>query len=500
MRIVFTEAGTIAPSNVAAQILLHHCMQHGLHIEYVPYSSIRKMSPDVLLISVHHALQFFNLPVLFSRAGIEMFRERRGQRPLVIIGGGAVHTNPQPVSDFADLVCIGEGEKWLPAVLLLIERGVPLVDIAEQVEGTWLPEWGTGRIVKRIRTALENNPPTLQFIDVKGVNNVVYIEAARGCKYRCRFCKIGWTVGYRELSRCFVEQKLADAALMFPNYHRVAMMAPNTGGLSWSESLGEMLDRYGFNMPYFSTRFDVPLIKMSHRNALFRFGLEGMSERLRNMVGKPIPDDMVVERMEQLFKVMGHPSAKWFIITGLPGESDEDWEAFGRLLLRLRYSHPKWGILRISATQFVPEPYTPMQWFPAGCDPQTPERLENVRQVIRSIKRSERTFGIRPIERPLGSARHALNVIGTRGDARVGRLIVALHQAGAQRCSSDRMMSIIEREAERCGLSLNWILGEFTPGGEVPWGRFIDCGVSESTLVEEYRAARRVIDNGRSAV
>lgn len=469
--------------------LMNQCRSYGLDVEYVPYADLKStMRPAIWLVSIHHAMQYYNVLSFFKKIDVEPHRDIRKEKPLLICGGGPVSSNPLPLSDFFDLFCIGDGEEWIIEALHHLEAGVSTPDVAETVEGSWIPEWGTERVVKRrVFDAIEKTPCSLQFTGRGSrMRNVIYVETARGCRHKCYFCKLGWTQPYREIDRDQFWEKLSLATFKFPRYHRLALMAPDAGGVSWAYDLPTMLEPLGMSVPYLSSRFDSTLIDFNKRNVMYRFGLEGMSERQRHLVGKFISDDTIRAVMHRVYNALGCALTKWFIITGLPGECDADYIALGKLFRSLARVHPAWGILRVSATQFVPEPYTPMQWFPVCYDSEVIEKLEEARQMIRSIPRHKRTFGVRPIERPLSQARHSLNVLATRGDNRMGKFLIGYKKLGLRYRKTTELAEPIAELATRSGFDAEWLLGAFEPSDAVPWGQFIDCGVPQRALARRY--------------
>jgi len=106
------------------------------------------------------------------------------------------------------------------------------------------------------------------------------------------------------------------------------------------------------------------------------FGLEGLSERLRRSVGKPYSDAFVLERMgrfveSQQFVVF----LTVYFILGLPGETDEDWEAFRSLLATI--GEVPWSrrlVLQPVANPLSPKKGTPLAGAPIDLFAPYPER------------------------------------------------------------------------------------------------------------------------------
>jgi radical SAM superfamily enzyme YgiQ (UPF0313 family) len=92
-----------------------------------------------------------------------------------------------------------------------------------------------------------------------------------------------------------------------------------------------------------------------------RLGVEGVSGRIRSLVGKPISKDDLIKCTIWLNEL--GKSVRWFMIAGIPGEDDCDWD-------ELRESVQDWkmrckkGVLALSFTAWQPEPATPMGILP----------------------------------------------------------------------------------------------------------------------------------------
>ena len=73
---------------------------------------------DVLAISVSFETDYLNIPKLLRLSKIPVRANDRNEwHPLVVMGGAAAFLNPEPVADFVDVVCVGEGEVLVPALL-----------------------------------------------------------------------------------------------------------------------------------------------------------------------------------------------------------------------------------------------------------------------------------------------------------------------------------------------------------------------------------------------
>src|ERR1044072_5711636 len=78
---------------------------------------------DVLAISGSFETDYLNIPKLLRLAKLPIKSvERHEWHPLVVMGGAAAFLNPEPVADFVDVVCVGEGEVLGPSLLKVMDE------------------------------------------------------------------------------------------------------------------------------------------------------------------------------------------------------------------------------------------------------------------------------------------------------------------------------------------------------------------------------------------
>ncbi len=79
---------------------------------------------DLIAFSVSFESDYLNIPVILQLAGVPVLAADRDESmPLVMAGGAALFLNPEPVAEFLDLVCIGEAEPLMPALVQLLTGG-----------------------------------------------------------------------------------------------------------------------------------------------------------------------------------------------------------------------------------------------------------------------------------------------------------------------------------------------------------------------------------------
>src|SRR6185369_9733571 len=86
-----------------------------------PLSSLESRRPladfDIIAFSTSFEPDYLNIPLILKLGRIPLrAAERDRSHPLVMAGGAAFMINPEPVADFLDVVCIGEGEVIVPGL------------------------------------------------------------------------------------------------------------------------------------------------------------------------------------------------------------------------------------------------------------------------------------------------------------------------------------------------------------------------------------------------
>lgn len=255
----------------------------------------------------------------------------------MILGGGGCYA-PAVFENLADVICVGEGQRFIRTLL------ADGYEVAEQ-----LPEsWKRGETCPVIpSTGFPWDVPPLNHPD-----GTVRVFGSRGCKYRCLFCQTGWETSYRVnpdtelLQRQIRELERRGSRLAIVTNDAAEERVSLSGQ---QEFLSVRLQ---------NLRHMMPLTRQEAKSV--RIGVEGASERLRIAVGKPVQND---ELLGTTFDLMANGvGVRWFFIPGLPGETDADYEDI-RYLVRELHHLPK-GCVMMNFHSFIPQPATPLGVLP----------------------------------------------------------------------------------------------------------------------------------------
>lgn len=250
-----------------------------------------------------------------------------------VYAGGAGALSPYSLGLHCDAVCVGNGERFIDT---LIRRGNEAV---QELPEAWVN--GQSRPVE-VASGFPWDCPPIQCED-----KAYRVWCGRGCKKKCTFCQTGWAMRYEENPHPHRLMQTIDGlhkdgkAFAYlsndPNQHTFAHMLPAIAHGS-----------YSFD---FIRRNGPPSARQ------VRLGVEGVSERLRKSIGKPISHDDLVKSAAWLNSL--GKSVRWFMIAGLPGETEDDWQEIRRAVMDWKRICSK-GVLALSFTAWQPEPATPL--------------------------------------------------------------------------------------------------------------------------------------------
>jgi len=254
----------------------------------------------------------------------------------VILGGGGAY-GPATFDGLVDAICVGEGKRFLET---LVRDGC---DAAMRLPEAWIP--GEAREVLPCYDFTWDVPPLMH------PDGTVRVFGSRGCKHRCLFCQTGWE---REFGQHPNPERLQRVIrhLQRTRDERIELVSNDA-----------TFDRVKLTGQHVSVRFDnlhklMPLTRHDARSV--RLGIEGISERLRSAVGKPVPNDGLLDATAKLLDA--RISVKWFFIVGLPGETEGDYEELRRVVMALGRL-PK-GCVMMNFHAFLPQPATPLGVLP----------------------------------------------------------------------------------------------------------------------------------------
>ena len=513
-------------------------MERELRRRGLPLISLETRRPlsdfDIVGFSLQYELTFTNVLTMLDLGGIPLrSRDRSPDQPLVI-AGGPVATQPEPLAPFVDGFLIGDAEERLPELMReearLREAGI--TDREERLArlaaggGLYCPVLYDREVCSRSGFAFVSRarrpeaPLRVERAFLDDVNRFPFpdespvpaaeaifdrtaVEIARGCTEGCRFCQAGMiyrpvrerdpkqivdTVvsavekgGYDEAS--LTSLSTADYSCVAPLIREVmAELVPRRVSLGISS-----LRAYGLPEEVLD---DIAQVKATG----LTFAPEAGSQRMRDVVNKNVSEADIYETCRRVFS-RGWDRAKLYFMIGLPTEEDEDVLGIadmGRQAQRIGNREAKRRVrITVSASSHVPKPHTPFQW----CAQDSMEEIERKQALLEDRARKD-GFRLRTHDRRVSH----LEGILARGDIRVARLVEIAWRLGArfdgwdEQLRWDLWQQALDRFEAETGVSRETYLGTIPVDGRLPW-EHVDVGLADGFLLREYRRSLR----GRSS-
>ncbi|MHC5083821.1 MAG: TIGR03960 family B12-binding radical SAM protein [Planctomycetota bacterium] len=316
---------------------------------------------DALGFSLTNELCYTNLLNMLDLAGLEVRSANRGEDdPLVIVGGQAANCC-EPIAEFADMFVLGEGEEIVVELIELLRTTKAaggtkqdfLISAARTMDTVYVPQLydittgenksvtltpkveGIGtRFENAIVKDFENTPipvrPIVPF--VQSVHERMSVEIMRGCPGRCRFCQASFCrrpVRVRSVEKLVAAAKQQYAAT---GYNTISLLSLSTADYPYLEeaidSLRAVFDplHVGISVPSLKVQKQLQLLpKMvtSVRKGGLTIAVEAASEKLRQLINKPITDDDLCDAVSAAYQA-GFQKVKLYFMVGFPGETEED--------------------------------------------------------------------------------------------------------------------------------------------------------------------------------
>lgn len=457
---------------------------------------------DVIAFSTSFEPDYLNIPVILRLARIPILADDRdGSQPLVIAGGAAFMINPEPVADFLDAVCLGEGEELIPPILdALLAPGHGRHELLRSlallpgiyVPAMLRPRFVGGRLMgfdsqpglperaERVCAPLERHPPAQSMILTKNTEfgDMFLVEVSRGCPRGCRFCTSGFIYGpFRQ--QCYESIVAAvDAGLEHRN--KIGLVGAAVSDFHGIGRLCGHIVEKGAKVSVSSLRIDRidslmldALVASGHKT--ISLAPEGGSQRLRDLIRKNLTEEQILDACDRIIS-RDILNLRLYFIIGLPGETGADLDELVRLVTAIRErvverarANKRLGEITLSVNPFIPKPFTPFQW--CGMEP--------LPSLERKVKQLDAAFrGLANVRLKVEGLRDCyFQALLSRGGRSLSPLLAAMAEG-----------QNLRKAAKACGIDTDRMVQRSIPQDELlPWAIIGEEGMGE--LRKEYERA-----------
>ncbi len=481
---------------------------------------------DFIGFTLQYELSFTNVLNMLKMGNIPVRSCDRKGLTNIVVAGGPCACNPEPIADFIDIFFIGEGEEVdLEVIELLREcrkenttREEFLIR-ASQIKGCYVPSlydvsYNSDGTVKEV-TPLHNAPKKVQkrimmnmdksyypknFVvpNTEIVHDRAMQEIFRGCIRGCRFCQAGFLYRpVREKSPGVIDEQ-CHTLCSNTGYDEVSLSSLSSSDYSQIVQLLTRLNKWStdekvsISLP--SLRVDgfsdeiMSKIKTIRKSGL-TFAPEAGSQRLRDAINKNVFEDELLNTCSVAFSG-GWTRVKLYFMIGLPTETMDDVNAIpalGKAVVDEYYKNPnkpkgKSVSVTVSASSFVPKPFTPFQWEPQDTIPVLHEKQKSIKEHIESKKI---TFNYHDADTSF------LEAVFARGDRKLCKVMLkacerGFHFDGWSDCFDLEKWLYLFKE---CEIDPAFYANRKRDFSEVlPWDH-IDYGIKKEFLIDECKKA-----------
>ncbi len=510
-------------------------MEEEMRAHDIPLWALESGDPlsdfDFIGFTLQYELSYSNILNMLELGNIPLLSKDRHDLKHIVVAGGPCACNPEPITDFIDIFFLGDGEEVDLEVMELYREckkdgksREEFLRLASQIKGVYVPalydvsyhddgtiESVTPRdnapavIEKRVMMNMDESyyPDNFVVPNIEIVHDRAVQEIFRGCIRGCRFCQAGFLYRpVREKSvECISEQchalcrntgydEVSLSSLSSSDYTQVVPLLRELN--SWAKPENVSLSLPSLRVDGFSDDI-LNEIKTVRKSGL-TFAPEAGSQRLRNAINKNVFEDELMNTCRVAFEG-GYTTVKLYFMIGLPTETMDDVAQIpllGKKVLDTFYSTPnrpkgKSPRVTVSASSFVPKPFTPFQWEPQDTMDVLREKQQHIKQTMidNHISPSKMSYNYHD------SDTSYLEAVFARGDRRLNAVMLEAHKRGIRFDGWNDCFSLQNwlEAFEACGVDPAFYANRRRSFDEVlPWDH-LDYGVTKEFLRRECERA-----------
>lgn len=500
----------------------------------IPLYALESLDPicdfDFIGFTLQYELSYTNILNMLDLSGVPLLSKDREGLKQIVIAGGPCACNPEPLAEFVDMFVIGDGEEMMLEIMDLYREHQKknstreeFLSAACKIEGVYVPKFYSveynedhtiksftpagdapekvrRRVVKDFDSAFTFTKPVVPMIEI--VHDRAVVEIMRGCMRGCRFCQAGYIYRPKRERSVSNVNRQCESLCASTGYDEVSLSSlSSTDHRSIEEiidTINEWASEKNISVSLPSMRVDsfsdelMQKLKSVRKSGL-TFAPEAGTQRLRDVINKNVTEEELKKTVRIAFEG-GWTRIKLYFMIGLPTECKNDLKGIadlGQMVVDEYYSLPdrpkgKQVTVTLSASTFVPKPFTPFQWE-AQDDIDTVHRKQDL--IKQSINSKKISFNWHDADTSF------LESVFARGDRRLCKVLLRAHECGLQfdgwsDCFSlEKWMQVFDDVQVDPKFYAN---RQRTLDEILPWDH-VDCGVTKKFLMSERTRAMQAI-------
>ncbi len=485
---------------------------------------------DFIGFTLQYELSYTNILSMLSLGGIPLKScDRKGLEHIVVAGGPCV-CNPEPLAEFFDIFFLGDGEKVDLEVIELYRQckrentsRIEFLRRAAQISGVYVPslydieynddltvksinaKYGAPKkIVKRVEINMDDcyYPQSFVIPNIEIIHDRAVEEIFRGCIRGCRFCQAGYI--YRPTREKSVDTICGQCRCICENtgYDEISLSSLSSSDytqiVSLLEKLHEWASKENVSLSLPSMRVDgfsddiLSKLKSVRKSGL-TFAPEAGSQRMRDVINKNVREEELISTCRVAFEG-GYSTVKLYFMIGLPTETMDDVADIAHLAQKVvdayyaceNRTKGRAVKVTVSASAFVPKPFTPFQWFGQDTIECMHKKQWHINDTITSRKIN---YNYHDADTSF------LEAVFARGDRRLSKALLCAFERGICFDSWDECFSLSKwlDVFSACDIDPAFYANRHRNFDEVlPWDH-LDYGIDKEFLISECQKAYKNI-------